>query len=101
MEIPIQALLLKMEEELKKAKSAGEDKAVRDHLLIIRSLCDVAIDAGQSTRETIQYPQTQPSKSEQQVSSWELQKMMGSTKKPGEQASKDEDEANGDSIFDF
>ncbi|MFY4775313.1 YwdI family protein [Metabacillus sp. RGM 3146] len=102
MDIPLQALLRKMEEELQKAKSAADGKAVRDHMLIIQSLCDVVLDQNQKQPNLPlggPFPSIEPK--QESISSWELQKMMGQTKSVPEEKGKKDTDGNGDSIFDF
>ncbi|KZZ83782.1 MULTISPECIES: YwdI family protein [Bacillaceae] len=99
MDISIHQLLNKMEAELREARISGSDQAIREKLLVIKSLCDVVLD-----QEPVRYPEKP--KSESGISEYELQKMMGISK-PASQKSlgtgerfKDEG-ANGSSLFDF
>ncbi len=44
MNIHISALIQKMEEELKKAKTAERDEELKRYVAVVRSLCDVVLD---------------------------------------------------------
>ncbi|WP_243293003.1 YwdI family protein [Bacillus sp. FJAT-47783] len=102
MNIPIKNIVLKMEQELMKLKESQSKEAIEARLLVIRSLCDVVLDQPEEQRDftDIQEPQTK-----EDISSLELEKMMGIKKpKPAALSSArviEEDGANGDSIFDF
>lgn len=92
MDIHISKLLAKMEKEIHEAMHGSSDSEVRERLLVVKSLCDLVLD--EQPGET--YVPKQPSSND--FDSLQLQKMMGSsalTKK------KEEDDVNGDSIFDF
>ncbi|MED4403827.1 YwdI family protein [Metabacillus fastidiosus] len=90
MNIHVSKLLLKMEQELQKAKTMSDEKEIREHISIIHSLCEVIL--GEKTEQVIQH--SQPLKDFNQI---ELQKMMGSKTVSRVQ----EEDGNGDSIFDF
>lgn len=99
MDIPISKLLHKMEAELTKAKNSQTDKERRERIVVIQSLCELILDE--------KSPQVQPvsSPSSSSINPAELQKMMGNmstvVKNPSNSASLKEDDANGDSLFDF
>ncbi|MCY8443172.1 YwdI family protein, partial [Bacillus spizizenii] len=57
MNIHISALIQKMEEELKKAKTAERDEELKRCVAVVRSLCDVVLDQP----ETASAPRIQPS----------------------------------------
>ena len=98
MNIHVSKLLLKMEDELAKAKQSDSDKEIRERLIVIQSLCEVILD---EKKNTLHIPSPQPS----QINPTELQKMMGNlaAPKPQQQTANhyQEDDANGDSLFDF
>ncbi|MGN7938881.1 YwdI family protein [Virgibacillus sp. 6R] len=99
MNIHVSKLLQKMEEELTKAKQSASDKEIRERLIVIQSLCDVILD---EQKNSLHIPSPQPN----QINPAELQKMMGnfsSAPKPQQTSSNlyKEDDANGDSLFDF
>ncbi|MBS2970918.1 YwdI family protein [Metabacillus sp. KIGAM252] len=101
MDISIHQLLNKMETELREARISDSDQAIREKLLVIKSLCDVVLD-----QEPARYPEKPKTVSESGVSEYELQKMMGISKPPSQKSLgtgerlKDEG-ANGSSLFDF
>ncbi|WP_456277385.1 YwdI family protein [Bacillus sp. AK128] len=83
MNIPLKQILEKMDQELKSAL-AKDDEQVRDHLLVIRSLCDLVIQERPKNVQMFTPP----------VPSHSLQNT------PKKNIKEDED-ANGDSLFDF
>ncbi|MBU7594283.1 YwdI family protein [Metabacillus halosaccharovorans] len=99
MDIPISKLLSKMEAELTKAKNSQSEKERRERIVVIQSLCELILDEKSPQVQTI----TSPSSSS--ISPAELQKMMGNmatvVKNPSSSEVKKEDDANGDSLFDF
>lgn len=99
MDIPISKLLNKMEAELTKAKNSQTDKERRERIVVIQSLCELILDEKSSQVQPI----TSPSPSS--INLAELQKMMGNmstvVKNPSKSPSLKEDDANGDSLFDF
>ncbi|WP_309248279.1 YwdI family protein [Bacillus nakamurai] len=108
MNIHISALIQKMEEELRQAKTASRDEEVKMHVAAVRSLCDVVLDRPSHTASAP--PQAPISKAAPSPSASPstdpllLEKMMGSAGlNQYQKKSKDEreEDGNGDSIFDF
>lgn len=96
MNIHVSKLLAKMEQELQKTKMSPQDKDVREHVIVIQSLCELILDEKTSFK-----PSAQPT---EDFSRLELQKMIGmsSEKIPVTKSSRlEEDDVNGDSLFDF
>ncbi|MEK5230631.1 YwdI family protein [Lysinibacillus sp. FSL K6-0232] len=87
--IPYQAVIQQLEKQLSGAKNAGNDQQIREALIAIRALCDVVLESPNHTASIT------PSKP--------LPQMLVSETKPSSlYTSKiEEDDANGDSIFDF
>jgi hypothetical protein len=84
MQVPIQKVLTKMQEEIERAKHSNNEGKVREHLLVIRSLCELVIEQ-----------ESNPEKPKQSM-------VFSQQPSLTTQASKlKEDEGNGDSIFDF
>ncbi|ALC82794.1 MULTISPECIES: YwdI family protein [Bacillus] len=102
MNIHISGLLQKMEEELQKAKNSNGNEEIKLHAAVIKSLCDVILESGQSDIPKVQEKKA-PAISDQSESM--LHQLMGAegSRKYEETKKKEkkDDEANGDSIFDF
>jgi hypothetical protein len=109
MEISLRKLLLKMEEELRLAKSAESETAQRERIHSIKTLCELVLDepvqngagkAGYSNAATQAAPQyaaaVQPSIPQQQMPVSQPSPMM-----PQPRKLEMEDNVNGDSLFDF
>ncbi|WP_326938422.1 YwdI family protein [Bacillus atrophaeus] len=102
MNIHISALLQKMEEELKKAKTAQQDEELKQHIAVVRSLCDVVMDNSDT-------PEASPTITASPVAApaadpMLLEKMMGSaglSQYRKKEKEKSEEDGNGDSLFDF
>jgi len=90
MHITYQALIQKMEEELKKAKQAGDEEKIRGYLFAVKALAELLLETGTIAEE--RHPQNikpiEESKTELKKSSSEPERLIV-------------DEKNGDSIFDF
>ncbi|WP_242556449.1 YwdI family protein [Bacillus sp. HU-1818] len=105
MNIHISALLQKMEEELKKAKTAQRDEELKQHIAVVRSLCDVVMDNSDTPRS----PEASPTITASPVAApaadpMLLEKMMGSaglSQYRKKEKEKSEEDGNGDSLFDF
>ncbi|MCT2538257.1 YwdI family protein [Aquibacillus koreensis] len=99
MAISDQTVLTKMMNELQEAlNKSGQTNVVREHVRAVRLLCDLILDSEPESTGT-----TEPKPSIDQL---ELKKMMGNlgqsqpnTTPPTRKI--DDEEANGDSIFDF
>ncbi|MGM0949578.1 MAG: YwdI family protein [Bacillota bacterium] len=107
MNIHISALIQKMEEELKKAKTAELDEELKRSVAVVRSLCDVVLDQPQP--ETASAPRIQPSSTPSPAAppstdQLMMEKMMGSAglnKYRNQEKEKQEEDGNGESLFDF
>lgn len=80
--IPLNRLLSEMEKQLAAAKTAGDEQTMREALSAIRSLCEVALSAESNPVSLKLHAQQSPS-------------VIQHEKKLHEE------DANGDSIFDF
>lgn len=105
MNISLQKLLLKMEEELKRAKSAESEAVQRERIHSIKTLCELVLDeAPQQSRgirvpaqQTVQqFVPSQPSIPQQQMPVNQPSPMI-----PQPKRLEMEDDSNGDSLFDF
>lgn len=84
-----QTLLNEMEKHITNAKNLKNDEALREHIIAVRALCDLAL-ATKGAMQTLAVSQSiQPSAFVERTPS-----SLTSTKL-------EEDDANGDSIFDF
>lgn len=92
--IPIQKLLGKMEEELSKARGAGVERQIREHVHAIRTLCELILENHQTGEK---YPQHEA------ITPPTIQMMKPVPSQIGLQGRRlqEDDEANGDSLFDF
>ena len=90
MNIPLNKVLEKMQFELQYAKQSGNDSKVRDHVLVIRSLCDLIIDDQPKNLEESTKPNAQ-------FTTIQNQPMVASPQK----IQHEKGDGNGDSIFDF
>ncbi|KAB7707518.1 hypothetical protein F9802_07145 [Bacillus aerolatus] len=85
------SVLNKIEEEIRQAKSAEKDSAMKQHVYTVRTLCDMLLDtpdtggAGAAFAESMPLRQAVPQ-----------QPVVGRSEKLNT-----DDGANGDSIFDF
>lgn len=113
MNISLQKLLLKMEEELRMAKAAATEAAQREKIHSIKTLCELVLDeplqqgaekAGYSSAGTSrnsvqpapQYVTAQPTFTQPQMPVNQPSPMVPQPKKL-----EMEDDSNGDSLFDF
>jgi hypothetical protein len=103
MNISLQKLLLKMEEELKRAKSAESEAMQRERIHSIKTLCELVLDEPSGGDVTTpvrqgaqQFVPAQPINHQQQIPVNEPSQMITQPKKL-----EMEDNANGDSLFDF
>jgi len=91
-------ILDKMQQELQHAKNEGSEQKVRERLMAIRTLCDLVLDefpAEAKRVEVIPVQQTQQVMQQMQP----IQPVQTTTI---QQTTKlEEDDANGDSLFDF
>lgn len=84
MQIPLHKILTKMQTELDQAKQTQNEEKVREHLVIIQTLCDLVVEEGGKI-EKLQSPTPFIQQSVPTTQSAKLK----------------EDDGNGDSIFDF
>ncbi|MGV2939434.1 YwdI family protein [Mesobacillus sp. LC4] len=105
MNISMQKLLLKMEEELKRAKAAESEAMQRERIHSIKTLCELVLDeppensrgvAAPAKQAAQQYVPPQPIIPQQQIPVNQQSSMIPQPKKL-----EMEDNANGDSLFDF
>ncbi|VEF46408.1 Uncharacterised protein [Bacillus freudenreichii] len=71
MQITYQALIKKMESELRKAKEAQDHESMRGHLFAVKALAELTLDTGEEVRkekpvlvkinENIDWPSKEPS----------------------------------------
>ncbi|WP_080843784.1 YwdI family protein [Cytobacillus gottheilii] len=101
MSISVQQLLGKMEKELREAKGLTQSSLVRERVHAIKSLCELILENGGESQQmssmpvsySVPVPQPQPQP-----------QILPQTPVPAIQPAKRlemEDEANGDSLFDF
>lgn len=105
MNISMQKLLLKMEEELKRAKAAESEAMQRERIHSIKTLCELVLDEPPENSRGVtapakqaaqQYVPPQPIIPQQQMPVNQQSSMIPQPKKL-----EMEDNANGDSLFDF
>lgn len=95
MDISVQKLLLKMDQELQAAKSSGTNSQVRERVQAIKTLCELVLESqmGETTREL---PRANP-----MVPTNEKQILTPSPLQTQPKKLQIDDESNGDSLFDF
>lgn len=108
MNIHISALIQKMEEELRQAKTASRAEEIKMHVAAVRSLCDVVLGTQTHTAVApVQNPIPKEAPKPSASPSTDpllLEKMMGGAGlNQYQKKTKDErgEDGNGDSIFDF
>ncbi|QOR66574.1 YwdI family protein [Cytobacillus suaedae] len=84
MQIPLHKILEKMQAELDQAKQTNNEGKVREHLVIIQTLCDLVVEERSKSEQTMS---TTPF-IQQPVPTTQTTKLK-------------EDDGNGDSLFDF
>lgn len=106
MSITVQTLLAKMEAELKQAKSSTRPEGLREKVYSIKILCELILEekqAGQLTSVSAAVPvqpmMTQPVVSPQPIMNQAVFPQTTTLQQPKKIDM--EDEANGDSLFDF
>ena len=84
--IPLSRVVAEIEKQVSAARLRGDESAIRESLVAIRALCNVALEEQVETRqaEPLRITQTAPA---------------GTSVSAGERMK--EDDANGDSLFDF
>jgi hypothetical protein len=100
MNISLRKLLLKMEEELKRAKSAESEAVKRERIQAVKTLCELVLDdapgAAPVKQSVQQFVPSQPVLPQQQMPVNQSSSMIPQPKKL-----EMEDDSNGDSLFDF
>lgn len=95
MNISLHKLLQKMEEEIRKAQTTSSQANIRERVQAIKTLCELVLDDAGSDVTFKAMPTSGVG-----VSSPLLQVQSQPVRQPPERKL-DEDEANGDSLFDF
>ena len=106
MNISVQKLLTKIEEELKLAKSSTREESLREKVYSIKILCELLLDEKQSVNSeapVAPLPVVQPAISYQAFQQPVMNQPIIQQAAPLQQPKKldMENEANGDSLFDF
>jgi hypothetical protein len=91
MNISVQKLLAKIEDELKLAKSSPKEESLREKIYSIKILCELILDEKQTV---------QPAPAKQPVVTPQLVFQQPASLNQPKKIEMD-DEANGDSLFDF
>ncbi len=86
--IPYDRIISEMERQLGVAKRAKDERAMREALSAVRSLCEVALGESSSKQEESIIPKVQTVPDVQSISSLEGKPLV-------------EEDANGGSLFDF
>lgn len=95
LDISVQKLLLKMEQELLAAKASGTNSQVRERVQAIKTLCELVLESqtGETTRELPRMNPVIPTNERQILTPSPLQTQLKKLQI--------DDESNGDSLFDF
>ncbi|WP_437829886.1 YwdI family protein [Niallia taxi] len=98
MNISVQKLLAKIEDQLKEAKASGSEATIRERVYAIKSLCELVLEqeGGNSSNVTYSQPvliQPSPVTMQQMQPVQQMQQM--------QTPKLNTDEGNGDSLFDF
>ncbi len=108
MNISLQKLLSKMEDELNRAKSAQSEAAQRERIQSIKTLCELVLDeplqhgAGTSPqRHVVQQPAQQYIPAQSAFPQQQMPVSQPSTMVPQPKKLEMDDNSNGDSLFDF
>ena len=105
MNISLQKLLLKMEEELKRAKSAESDAVCRERIHSVKTLCELVLDEPPQQSRGVTAPVEQAAQhfvpSQPSIPQQQMPVNQPSTMIPQPKKLEMEDNANGDSLFDF
>jgi len=89
--ISVQQLLGKIEDELKQAKASGSEARIRERIHAIKALCELALDEKPQAVQAIEKPVISVLPKEQIIPAVQ--------ERP--QRLKMDDDANGESLFDF
>lgn len=87
--ISYQTVLQQLEKQLDEAKKATGEQQIRESLTAVRALCDVVL------AQSVETSKTQPKHTPQMLTQVPTPQMVYTAKID------EEDEANGDSLFDF
>lgn len=99
MNISVQTLLAKMEDELKQAKSSSKEENLREKIYSIKILCELILEQGNGNRNQAFSAPAPQSFSQQPV--FPQQQTFAQPLTVNQPKKLDEDQANGDSLFDF
>jgi hypothetical protein len=94
--ISVQKLLGKMEEELKQAKTSTSEERVREKIYAVKALCELVLDEQSGTKLE---PLTPPAQIQTQTQTQTQTQIVNSIGQPPKM--KIDEESNGDSLFDF
>ncbi len=95
MNISVQKLLAKIEDQLKEAKTSGSETTIRERVYAIKSLCELVLE--QESTEPYSQPVYQPAVTQPAP----VPVVPVQTPQPMQTPKLDTDEGNGDSLFDF
>jgi hypothetical protein len=101
--IPVQTLLAKIEEELKLAKSSAKQESLREKIYSIKILCELILDEKPAANPEVRFHQAAPVITQEVFQQPQLNQQVfqqPSTLQQGKKIEMD-DEANGDSLLDF
>lgn len=101
--IPVQTLLAKIEEELKLAKSSAKQESLREKVYSIKILCELILDQKPTAKTEVSVNQLAPVIPQQafQQPLMNQQAFRQPASLPQAKKIEMDDEANGDSLFDF
>ncbi|WP_010677266.1 YwdI family protein [Bacillus timonensis] len=97
MNISLNKILDKMQQELQSAKSEGSEQKIRERLMAIRTLCDLVLDEAPVEVKRVASVPVQPFPQSVQP----IPKMQQQPTTIQNTTKLEEDDANGDSLFDF
>ena len=102
MNIPVQTLLMKIEEELKLAKNSTKQESLREKVYSIKILCELILDEKSAAKTEVLLNQPAPVTRQQVFQQPLMNQQVFQQPASMPQAKKLEmEEANGDSLFDF
>lgn len=96
MNISVQQLLAKIEDQLREAKTSDSDARIRERVYAIKSLCELVLEQegieNAAYQQPVQQPSFQPMQAPITIPKQSIQTQTNKIKM---------DEGNGDSLFDF
>ncbi|GKU83719.1 YwdI family protein [Niallia sp. NCCP-28] len=95
MNISVQQLLMKMEDQVKEAKASESDSRIRERVHAIKSLCELILEQKDQSEHSVAYQQMVPQAAPIQHVSF------SSAPQPIQTQKLNTEEGNGDSLFDF